>query len=67
MFTQEDTHAINTIRVLAADTVFKSNSGHPGKFVEGLSFISQLCTDAHHQRVVNYYETPKKRESLILF
>ncbi|KAF9286684.1 Transketolase [Mortierella antarctica] len=30
MFTQEDTHAINTIRVLAADTVFKSNSGHPG-------------------------------------
>ncbi|KAG0070544.1 Transketolase [Linnemannia elongata] len=29
-FTQEDTHAINTIRVLAADTVFKSNSGHPG-------------------------------------
>lgn len=30
-FTQEDTHAINTIRVLAADTVFKSNSGHPGE------------------------------------
>ncbi|KAF9313562.1 Transketolase [Podila horticola] len=30
MFTQEDTHAVNTIRVLAADTVFKSNSGHPG-------------------------------------
>ncbi|KAF9172186.1 Transketolase [Mortierella sp. AD011] len=29
-FTQDDTHAINTIRVLAADTVFKSNSGHPG-------------------------------------
>ncbi|KAI1315533.1 Transketolase [Mortierella claussenii] len=29
-FTQEDIHAINTIRVLAADTVFKSNSGHPG-------------------------------------
>ncbi|KAK3846326.1 MAG: transketolase [Linnemannia gamsii] len=29
-FTQEDTHAVNTIRVLAADTVFKSNSGHPG-------------------------------------
>ncbi|KAF9430835.1 Transketolase [Podila epigama] len=29
-FTQHDTHAINTIRVLAADTVFKSNSGHPG-------------------------------------
>ncbi|ORZ07042.1 transketolase [Lobosporangium transversale] len=29
-FTQDDIHAINTIRVLAADTVFKSNSGHPG-------------------------------------
>ncbi|KAF9568348.1 Transketolase [Mortierella alpina] len=29
-FTNEDKHAINTIRVLAADTVFKSNSGHPG-------------------------------------
>ncbi|KAG0247948.1 Transketolase [Mortierella polycephala] len=29
-FTNEDTHAINTIRVLAADTVFKGNSGHPG-------------------------------------
>ncbi|KAG0081475.1 Transketolase [Podila epicladia] len=29
-FTQDDSHAINTIRVLAADTVFKSNSGHPG-------------------------------------
>ncbi|KAF9586689.1 Transketolase [Lunasporangiospora selenospora] len=29
-FTDEDTLAINTIRVLAADTVFKSNSGHPG-------------------------------------
>ncbi|KAF9177363.1 Transketolase [Haplosporangium sp. Z 767] len=30
VFTDEDIHAINTIRVLAADTVFKSNSGHPG-------------------------------------
>ncbi|KAF9028108.1 Transketolase [Podila verticillata] len=29
-FTKDDTLAINTIRVLAADTVFKSNSGHPG-------------------------------------
>ncbi|KAF8980070.1 Transketolase [Entomortierella lignicola] len=29
-FTDEDKLAINTIRVLAADTVFKSNSGHPG-------------------------------------
>ncbi|KAF8940792.1 Transketolase [Dissophora ornata] len=29
-FTDEDRLAINTIRVLAADTVFKSNSGHPG-------------------------------------
>ncbi|KAF9336381.1 Transketolase [Podila minutissima] len=29
-FTEDDSHAINTIRVLAADTVFKSNSGHPG-------------------------------------
>ncbi|KAG0257197.1 Transketolase [Mortierella polycephala] len=29
-FTNEDNLAINTIRVLAADTVFKSNSGHPG-------------------------------------
>ncbi|GJJ73948.1 transketolase [Entomortierella parvispora] len=29
-FTNEDTQAINAIRVLAADTVFKSNSGHPG-------------------------------------
>ncbi|KAG0305800.1 Transketolase [Dissophora globulifera] len=29
-FTDADTKAINTIRVLAADTVFKSNSGHPG-------------------------------------
>ncbi|KAG0037238.1 Transketolase [Podila clonocystis] len=29
-FTKDDSHAINTIRVLAADTVFKSNSGHPG-------------------------------------
>ncbi|KAK3828536.1 MAG: transketolase [Benniella sp.] len=29
-FTHDDTRAINTIRVLAADTVFKSNSGHPG-------------------------------------
>ena len=25
-----DHHCINTIRALAADTVFKSNSGHPG-------------------------------------
>ena len=30
-FTKDDSHAINTIRVLAADTVFKSNSGHPGQ------------------------------------
>lgn len=29
-FTEADSKAINTIRVLAADTVFKSNSGHPG-------------------------------------
>lgn len=29
-FTKDDTLAINTIRVLAADTVFKGNSGHPG-------------------------------------
>lgn len=29
-FTESDSKAINTIRVLAADTVFKSNSGHPG-------------------------------------
>ncbi|KAG0034503.1 Transketolase [Podila clonocystis] len=29
-FTNDDSHAINTIRVLAADTTFKSNSGHPG-------------------------------------
>ncbi|KAG0329962.1 Transketolase [Dissophora globulifera] len=29
-FTDDDKQAINTIRVLAADTVFKSNSGHPG-------------------------------------
>ncbi|KAG0001869.1 Transketolase [Entomortierella chlamydospora] len=29
-FNNEDKHAINTIRVLAADTVFKGNSGHPG-------------------------------------
>ncbi|KAG0323957.1 Transketolase [Podila humilis] len=29
-FTEDDSRAINTIRVLAADTVFKSNSGHPG-------------------------------------
>ncbi|KAF9113216.1 Transketolase [Mortierella sp. AM989] len=29
-FTDDDKLAINTIRVLAADIVFKSNSGHPG-------------------------------------
>ncbi|KAG0356909.1 Transketolase [Gamsiella multidivaricata] len=29
-FTDNDTKAINTIRVLAADMVFKSQSGHPG-------------------------------------
>ncbi|KAG0312854.1 Transketolase [Linnemannia gamsii] len=29
-FTEADNKAINTIRVLAADTVFKGNSGHPG-------------------------------------
>lgn len=39
MFTQEDTHAVNTIRVLAADTVFKSNSGHPGMLT--VSFFSE--------------------------
>jgi hypothetical protein len=39
MFTQEDIHAINTIRVLAADTVFKSNSGHPGMSI--VSFFSE--------------------------
>ncbi|KAJ2085767.1 Transketolase [Coemansia sp. RSA 986] len=30
MFNQTDSLAINTIRVLAADTVQKANSGHPG-------------------------------------
>ncbi|KAL7422477.1 Transketolase [Cryptotrichosporon argae] len=29
-FTQDDQHAVNTIRVLAADVVAKANSGHPG-------------------------------------
>jgi transketolase len=29
-FTEADSKAINTIRVLAADIVFKGNSGHPG-------------------------------------
>ena len=29
-FSKEDITAIDTIRVLAADVVFKSNSGHPG-------------------------------------
>ena len=29
-FTKDDALAINTIRVLAADVTFKSNSGHPG-------------------------------------
>jgi hypothetical protein len=29
-FSKEDTICIDTIRTLAADVVFKSNSGHPG-------------------------------------
>jgi transketolase len=30
-FDKNDELAINTIRVLAAETVAKANSGHPGK------------------------------------
>ncbi|KAF9353021.1 Transketolase [Mortierella sp. AD094] len=48
-FTNEDKHAINTIRVLAADTVFKSNSGHPGAPM-GLAPLAHLL----FTRYMNY-------------
>jgi transketolase len=40
-FTDLDTLCIQTIRVLAADTVQKSNSGHPGAPM-GLAPIAHL-------------------------
>jgi transketolase len=36
--TDDDQRAINTIRVLAADMVFKSQSGHPGNQSSGSSY-----------------------------
>ncbi|KAF8323137.1 putative transketolase [Clavulina sp. PMI_390] len=40
-FSKEDITAIDTIRVLAADVVFKSNSGHPGAPM-GLAAVAEV-------------------------
>lgn len=55
MFTQDDSECVNNIRVLAADTVQKANSGHPGMPM-GMAPIAHVLWD----KVMNFAPTHPK-------
>jgi transketolase len=70
-FTEADNKAINTIRVLAADTVFKGNSGHPGTLpsvsTRGHSFTSHVITHSSLRLVSLFFSHDSQVIVLYIF